>query len=157
MALTPSTIRADLKCGKGAISKGEKCHKGAASQVQAGLTRQGNVKSGWQVRRQTWGERFSDDLKANFGYAIKNTAQVGAVVGGITGLAGGPVGVAGGALAGGAVGGTLGAVSAPLGAALSATVGHPTSVIERKSSRRTRKQDMVYASGFTVDYEQLGL
>lgn len=31
MTLSPSSIRLDLKCGKGAISKGEKCHKGAAS------------------------------------------------------------------------------------------------------------------------------
>ena len=31
MALTPSFIRTDLKCGKGAISKGEKCHVGPAS------------------------------------------------------------------------------------------------------------------------------
>lgn len=33
MALSPSTLRLDLKCGKGAISKGEKCHKGPASAV----------------------------------------------------------------------------------------------------------------------------
>lgn len=33
MTLTPSTIRLDLKCGKGAISKGEKCHKGPATAV----------------------------------------------------------------------------------------------------------------------------
>jgi hypothetical protein len=33
MALTPSTLRHDLKCGKGAISKGEKCHVGPASSV----------------------------------------------------------------------------------------------------------------------------
>lgn len=33
MTLTPSTIRVDLKCGKGAISKGEKCHKGPATTV----------------------------------------------------------------------------------------------------------------------------
>ena len=31
MALTPSFIRTDLKCGNGAISKGEKCHVGPAS------------------------------------------------------------------------------------------------------------------------------
>lgn len=30
MTLTPSTLRLDLKCGKGSISKGEKCHKGPA-------------------------------------------------------------------------------------------------------------------------------
>lgn len=29
MALTPSALRLDLKCGNGAISPGEKCHKGA--------------------------------------------------------------------------------------------------------------------------------
>lgn len=28
MTLTPSTLRLDLKCGNGAISEGEKCHKG---------------------------------------------------------------------------------------------------------------------------------
>lgn len=33
MNLTPSTVRADLKCGKGAISPGEKCTKGAAQKV----------------------------------------------------------------------------------------------------------------------------
>lgn len=34
MTLTPSSIRLDLKCGKGAISKGEKCSKGPASVVE---------------------------------------------------------------------------------------------------------------------------
>jgi len=34
MTLTPATIRFDLKCGKGAISEGEKCTKGAAQRVQ---------------------------------------------------------------------------------------------------------------------------
>ena len=33
MTLTPSSLRTDLKCGKGAISKGEKCTKGAATAV----------------------------------------------------------------------------------------------------------------------------
>lgn len=33
-ALTPKTIRLDLKCGKGSISKGEKCRKGPATQVR---------------------------------------------------------------------------------------------------------------------------
>ena len=31
MTLTPSTIRQDLKCGKGAISEGEKCNKGLST------------------------------------------------------------------------------------------------------------------------------
>jgi predicted Ser/Thr protein kinase len=34
MTLTPSSLRLDLKCGKGAISEGEKCTKGAATRVQ---------------------------------------------------------------------------------------------------------------------------
>lgn len=33
MALSPRTVRTDLKCGKGAISKGEKCTKGGAREV----------------------------------------------------------------------------------------------------------------------------
>lgn len=32
MTLTPSTLRHDLKCGKSAISQGEKCHKGTPTQ-----------------------------------------------------------------------------------------------------------------------------
>ena len=31
MTLTPATLRTDLKCGKGSISEGEKCTKGAAT------------------------------------------------------------------------------------------------------------------------------
>jgi hypothetical protein len=34
VTLTPSSLRLDLKCGKGAISEGEKCTKGAATRVQ---------------------------------------------------------------------------------------------------------------------------
>lgn len=38
MTLTPSTVRQDLKCGKGAISKGEKCTKGTATTAQSNNT-----------------------------------------------------------------------------------------------------------------------
>ena len=34
MALTPASLRLDLKCGKGAISEGEKCTKGPATKVE---------------------------------------------------------------------------------------------------------------------------
>jgi hypothetical protein len=34
MVLTPSSVRLDLKCGNGAISEGEKCHKGAATKAK---------------------------------------------------------------------------------------------------------------------------
>lgn len=33
IALPPNTTRLDLKCGRGAISQGEKCHKGAATKI----------------------------------------------------------------------------------------------------------------------------
>jgi hypothetical protein len=40
MTLSPATLRADLKCGKGSISEGEKCTKGAATKraPRAGAT-----------------------------------------------------------------------------------------------------------------------
>ncbi len=38
MTLTPSTVRSDLKCGKGAISKGEKCTKGSATPAKTNNT-----------------------------------------------------------------------------------------------------------------------
>jgi hypothetical protein len=152
-----AAARLDLKCGKGSISQGEKCSKGTATRVQAerAIATKGRIPSGWTVRKQTWGERFGDNIKTGFGEGVKSTAKVGAVVGGVTGLAaGGPAGGVGGALAGAAVGGTLGAVSAPLGAAIGATFSPPTSVLERK---RGKRRDSVYAPGFSVDYDQLAL
>lgn len=38
MSLTPASLRLDLKCGKGAISPGEKCTKGAAQRVNPAPT-----------------------------------------------------------------------------------------------------------------------
>lgn len=38
MALTPSTVRHDLKCGKGSISQGEKCTKGPATKKKEAST-----------------------------------------------------------------------------------------------------------------------
>jgi predicted Ser/Thr protein kinase len=35
MTLTPATLRLDLKCGRGAISEGEKCTKGPATKVES--------------------------------------------------------------------------------------------------------------------------
>jgi hypothetical protein len=37
VTLTPSTVRLDLKCGKGAISQGEKCTKGPTTQAKIAL------------------------------------------------------------------------------------------------------------------------
>jgi hypothetical protein len=48
VTLTPSTLRTDLKCGKGAISEGEKCTKGAATKraPRAGATERFLKKAG---------------------------------------------------------------------------------------------------------------
>ena len=43
MTLTPATVRLDLKCGKGSISPGEKCTKGAAQRRQETVKRVGQV------------------------------------------------------------------------------------------------------------------
>jgi hypothetical protein len=50
MTLTPASLRFDLKCGKGAISPGEKCTKGAATQVTA-VHNSGRPLSNRQVRQ----------------------------------------------------------------------------------------------------------
>lgn len=161
MTLTPSSLRLDLKCGKGAISKGEKCHKGAATQAQAeaATLSKGRVATGWVARRQTWGERFSDDLRSSFVPAVKTAASTGAIIGGAAGIASGTPIAARSALIGGLVGGAFGAVTAPLGAAYSATVGPPTSVLERRkiSSTRKKKNDSIYADGFMLDVKELAL
>ena len=57
MALTPATLRLDLKCGRGAISEGEKCTKGAAQRIQ-----QSNkflrVPKDYPGRKRPYGEGF---------------------------------------------------------------------------------------------------
>lgn len=50
MTLTPSTIRVDLKCGRGSISPGEKCTKGQATKV-AVVHNNGRPLSNRQVRQ----------------------------------------------------------------------------------------------------------
>jgi len=45
MNLTPTTVRLDLKCGKGAISEGEKCTKGPANRVQSKRSKISEAKS----------------------------------------------------------------------------------------------------------------
>lgn len=59
--LSPSTIRLDLKCGKGAISKGEKCHKGGAfpreQAIAAGLGVAALTAGALMMRRRSAGTR----------------------------------------------------------------------------------------------------
>ena len=45
MELTPASLRLDLKCGKGAISKGEKCTKGPATRAKSARSKKAKAKS----------------------------------------------------------------------------------------------------------------
>lgn len=150
--------RLDLKCGKGSISRGEKCHKGPTSQKQAEtqLLTKGSIAKGWQVRKQNWSERFSQDLRNGFTTSVKTGAIMGATSGAISGgLAAGIPGAVGGSAAGALIGGVMGTVAAPLGAGISATAGPPTGVLERTKSSKRKTKDSVYAKGFTADLGNL--
>lgn len=84
--------RLDLKCGKGAISKGEKCSKGAATAVEKQpISIRKGVKAGAQI---------------GGGLGAAQGAIGGALLGGPKGaLAGAAIGALGGALQGAVIGG----------------------------------------------------
>jgi outer membrane lipoprotein SlyB len=84
--------RLDLKCGKGAISKGEKCSKGAATATEnAPISIRKGVKAGAQI---------------GGGLGAAQGAIGGAMLGGPKGaLAGAAIGALGGALQGAVIGG----------------------------------------------------
>jgi hypothetical protein len=56
--LTPATVRIDLKCGKGAISQGEKCHVGQAQQVKP-ISKESILRSGFNLHN---GKRLSNAM-----------------------------------------------------------------------------------------------
>ena len=103
MNLTPSSIRADLKCGRGAISQGEKCHVGPASKAGNRVVNQAGVRSkdkySFKKQQQAWGNRGAAAfgvggalLGASHllekGGGVKG-ALAGAVLGGMAGVAAG--------------------------------------------------------------------
>lgn len=49
MTLTPSAVRSDLKCGKGAISKGEKCTKGSATPAKSSTDKKERAKNAARI------------------------------------------------------------------------------------------------------------
>lgn len=67
MTLTPSTVRLDLKCGKGSISPGEKCTKGAAQRRQETVKRVGQVAlaAGLIAGAAIAGKRGVESLRTN--------------------------------------------------------------------------------------------
>ena len=117
--------RLDLKCGKGAISKGEKCTKGAATAVnpnapqgvsritltgkETGIFSRERIKREGYYGSQLGGDPFSRKSQAK--RAVGGNAAVGAVAGA---LLGGPKGALIGAALGGAAGAGLGAMTAQI-------------------------------------------
>ena len=97
--------RLDLKCGKGAISKGEKCTKGAATAVEKPLP---SIREGARVGAK-YGSRINAALGAAQG-AIGGgmiAGPGGALGGAVIGAAGGYIG---GAIQGALIGGGVNAV-----------------------------------------------
>jgi hypothetical protein len=86
MNLTPSTVRNDLKCGKGAISEGEKCTKGQAQRVQA--KRSGRVNRGLRARSNKSGPMHS----AVSGFQANVRSANRTALGAMFASSGGPVG-----------------------------------------------------------------
>jgi hypothetical protein len=86
MTLTPSTVRSDLKCGRGAISEGEKCTKGAAQRVQH--KRSGRANKGPRARSNKSGPMHS----AVSGFQANARSANRAALGAMFASSGGPVG-----------------------------------------------------------------
>lgn len=147
--------RLDLKCGKGTISQGEKCGKGAASRAQgpSAAVRVGQAAKGA-------GRGVLEAGKWLSGYNIGKTVATG-VTGGKNEKA------SGGTKAAAVVGSTLLAgVSGGLGAArrvgafgLTDLQQHAKNEKKEKAWRKSvgYKDGGVYANGFKVDYAQLGV
>jgi hypothetical protein len=142
-----SADRFDLKCGKGAISKGEKCHKGPSAAVQAG-----------QVAKNI-GRGALETVKWTSGYNLGKLIA--------TGMTGGKNQQGSGSSKVGAVAAStlLLGPQAGFGAARRVGAFGPTDLQqhamnekkEKKWRRSVGYRDGVYAKGFTMDYSQLNV
>lgn len=176
-----SAARLDLKCGKGSISEGEKCTKGAAQKVQPKQYKRGNVAPNAKAAQR-----------------LRNAGRVAATVGALAPLAGiaskggtGLVAGFGAARTAFAAAGALNtyakaqetgskagrarlqkeataqALNAAGNLASSAAGTVAMGVMARRQRRRSSlerayrgpsaKRDSVYAPGFSPDFEQLAL
>jgi hypothetical protein len=170
--------RLDLKCGKGSISKGEKCSKGAATAVESAPI---SIRKGMKLGAKIGG-----------GLGVAQGALGGALLGGPAGaLAGAAVGALGGALEGAVIGGGV-QVARKAGAAYGRSRERNRKVQAgiaklnpkfkkqyeaakaRGASRQeltqlsikqageidklmNKRRDSVYAAGFTADLDQLAI
>jgi hypothetical protein len=147
--------RLDLKCGKGSISQGEKCHKGAATKAK-GPSAAVQVGQGLKAV----GKVGLETVKWTSGYNIGKTLATG-ITGGKNEKA------SGGSKAAAVLGSTLlSGVSGGLGAArrvgafgLTDLQQHAKNEKKEKAWRKSvgYRDGGTYAKGFKVDYGQLGL
>jgi hypothetical protein len=142
--------RLDLKCGKGSISEGEKCHVGPAQKVQpkssggrskitltgkeTGILSRERIKREGYYGAQLGGNAFSRKSQAKR-YGAYNAAA-GAAIGGVAGalLTGNAKSAALGALGGAAFGALAGAA----GGAITAQVNRSTSRAANRSLQREK-------------------
>ena len=114
--------RLDLKCGKGSISKGEKCSKGAATAVNPnapqGVSRktltgkETGIFSRERIKREGYyGSQLGGDPFSRKGQAVRSGALNAAALAAAGAVLGGPKGALAGAAIGGAAGLGLGALT----------------------------------------------
>jgi hypothetical protein len=149
-----ATERLDLKCGKGSISQGEKCSKGAATKAQGPSAA---VQVGQAAKGA--GRGVLEAGKWVSGYNIGKTLATG-ITGGKNEKA------SGGAKAAAVVGSTLlTGVTGGVGAARRVGAFGLTDLQQHAKNERKEKawrksvgyKDGLYAKGFKVDYAQLGM
>jgi hypothetical protein len=132
--------RLDLKCGKGSISEGEKCSKGAAQKVASGPGR--IERQGWYGTSKLGGDPFSYK-----NLAAKSAALNGAVLGGYGAGIGAAVGGARGSLIGAGAGAAFGVVGGALAGAAQAGINRATSNAAKRR-RLTREFEAPIAAKF---------
>lgn len=77
MSLTPRTVRTDLKCGKGAIPEGKKCHKGATTRTRKKAPSANPSQPSLRVR--------AENAAIKHGGTISNMASVGSLAASLSG------------------------------------------------------------------------
>lgn len=169
MALTPSTVRADLKCGRGSISTGEKCTKGQATKVEPKHPSKAS-KMGRKLARvagglaTTAGASLMGSAMFTSGDPIRKAARGVALMNAGAGLNKIGEGRTRSGLR------TIGASALGIAASEGSRVGGALinnyrqqlsnkrrASLERAYRGPSAKRDSVYADGFAVDFDQLAL
>lgn len=158
MTLSPSTIRADLKCGRGAIAPGKKCHKGPARRIKP---RNGSstgpsklVRSAQAKLERTAGNKAAltpRELEAVSAYYRAQRQRPGRRIARAVKTA------ASLAMAAGSIAGVVGSLSRASRDFSRASSARRRASLERAYRGPSAKRDSVYADGFTPDLDQLAI